>query len=64
MQKKIKPITPEQLWFVWKSINELTAYLNNQIEAGAESAIKDSDNGFEAMKIISTERQRLLKLKK
>ena len=64
MIKKIKPITSDQLLFVWRSLHELQAYLNNQIEAGAESAIKDSNDAKKAMKLISRERRRLLGFKK
>lgn len=55
--KKQRRISDKQWWFVWKTIGELQAYLNNQIEAGAIGSDKHSDNGTRAKQIIEQHRR-------
>lgn len=61
--KKIRRITARQLWFIWKVINELQAYLGNSIENGARGANRDYEKAVRAKEIIKQERKRIYYLK-
>lgn len=56
---KHKPLDATQLWFIYKAIGELKAYLSNQLEAGAEGADEDYDNATKAQKLVLNERKRI-----
>jgi len=62
--QKAKPLTRTELFFIWKSIGELKAYLHKSIEAGAEGTDKDWDNACKAQDLVLNERRRLLNTKK
>lgn len=56
-------MTPDQLWRTWKIINELRAYLSNHYEAGAEGIRKDLNEATKVMKMLTSERRKILNKK-